>query len=84
MVGNYNIVNNNINFVAAPFGKIPVNTTGGDPELRDFTGLTTSSTFQGRVFLRTALSTLQMRLTIITMCLMISHLLSMELQLISL
>ncbi len=54
MVGNYNIVNNNINFVAAPFGKIPVNTTGGDPELRDFTGLTTSSTFQGRVFLRTA------------------------------
>ena len=54
MIGNYNIVNNNINFVDAPFGKIPVNTTGGDPELRDFTGLTTSSTFQGRVFLRTA------------------------------
>ena len=50
--GNYNIVNNTLNFVEAPFGNIPLSSTTNPPDERDYTGITTSSTFQARVFLR--------------------------------
>ena len=50
--GNYNITNNTLNFVEAPYGNIPLSTTTASPEERDWTGISTSSTFQGRVFLR--------------------------------
>ena len=50
--GNYNIVNNTLNFVEAPFGNIPIGSTTNPPNERDWTGITTSSTFQGRVFIR--------------------------------
>ena len=52
--GNYNIKDNSINFVSAPFGNIPLSTTTGDPNDRDWTGITTSSMFQGRTFMKRA------------------------------
>ena len=51
--GNYNIVNNVIYFPVAPFGVSPVsNPDNPDPEERDYTGIETFSTFDGRVFIR--------------------------------
>ena len=51
--GNYNIVNNTIHFVDAPFGLTPIGTTTNeDPNERDWLGIATHSTFQGRTFLR--------------------------------
>ena len=50
--GNYNIVNNTLNFVESPYGNIPIGSTTNPPDERDWTGISTSSTFQGRVFIR--------------------------------
>ena len=50
--GNYNIVENTINFIEAPYGKNPISTSTAAPEYRDWTGITTSSSFNGRVFTR--------------------------------
>jgi hypothetical protein len=50
--GNYTITENTINFVDAPQGPTPIGTTTGDPDDRDYVGLTTFSTFQGRTFIR--------------------------------
>ena len=50
--GNYNIVNNQISFAEAPYGKTPFSSTTNPPSERDFSGITTFSTFSGRVFLR--------------------------------
>ena len=50
--GSYNIVDNTINFYTAPQGPTPIGTTTNSPDERDFTGITTFSTFQGRTFLR--------------------------------
>ena len=52
--GNYNIVGNRIHFAGAPFGKNPIGTVTNPPDSRDFSGITTSSSFQGRTFLRNA------------------------------
>ena len=53
--GNYNIVENTINFIEAPYGNTPIGTTTNpDPDEYDWTGITTSSSFQGRSFQRTA------------------------------
>ena len=52
--GNYRINNNSLNFVEAPFGNIPLSTTTGNPNERDWTGITTSSMFQGRTFMKRA------------------------------
>ena len=53
--GNYNIVGGSINFASAPFGNIPIGTaTNVDPDERDWTGITSSSTFQGRTFMKRA------------------------------
>jgi len=54
VVGNYNIVGNTLNFVEAPYGNTPIGTITNPPDQRDFTGITTSSNFQGRSFMRTA------------------------------
>ncbi len=54
VVGNYNIVGNKLNFVEAPYGNTPIGTITNPPDQRDYTGITTSSTFQGRSFMRTA------------------------------
>ena len=50
--GDYNIVGNNINFITAPKGPTPLSSTANRPDERDWTGITTFSTFQGRTFLR--------------------------------
>ena len=50
--GNYNIVENQLNFVEAPYGKIPLSSTTNAPDDRDWTGISTSSSFQGRTFMR--------------------------------
>lgn len=53
--GNYNIVGNNLNFASAPYGNTPLSTTSAaSPDDRDWTGITTSSSFQGRTFMRRA------------------------------
>ena len=54
VTGNYNIVDNTINFVTAPQGPIPISSTTNPPESRDWVGITTFSTFQGRTFMRGA------------------------------
>ena len=50
--GNYNITENILNFVEAPYGKIPLSTTTNPPDSRDWSGISTSSSFQGRSFMR--------------------------------
>ena len=52
--GNYNIVNNTLNFADPPIGPTPIGTPTNPPDDRDWTGLTTFSTFQGRSFMRSA------------------------------
>ena len=52
--GDYNIVENTINFVDAPLGPTPISSTTNPPESRDWVGITTFSTFQGRSFMRGA------------------------------
>jgi hypothetical protein len=56
VVGNYNIVDNTLNFAAAPFGPKPVGKETNRPDSRDFSGITTFSTFSGRVFLRSGVT----------------------------
>ena len=53
--GNYNIINNKLNFVEAPFGNTPIGSTTNPPDERDWTGVTTSSSFQGRSFMRSGI-----------------------------
>ena len=55
IVGNYNIVDNVLNFVEAPFGNTPIGSTTNPPDERDWTGITTSSSFQGRSFIRSGI-----------------------------
>ena len=52
VIGNYNIVDNTLNFVEAPYGNIPLSTSTNSPDERDWLGISTSSSFQGRTFLR--------------------------------
>ena len=52
--GNYNIVDGILNMSAAPHGKTPLSSTTNEPDDRDWVGITTSSTFQGRTFMRGA------------------------------
>ena len=52
--GNYNIVDNVINFVEAPYGKSPIGTITNPPDERDWTGITTSSSFGGRAFMKSS------------------------------
>ena len=54
VTGNYNIVDNTLNFITAPFGKTPLGTSTNPPDEQDWTGITTSSKFQGRSFMRSA------------------------------
>ena len=49
--GNYNIVDNFINFATAPYGPQPL-VNESDPDERDWTGITTYSKFNGRTFIR--------------------------------
>ena len=55
MGGNYNIVENTVHFVEAPYGKTPLSTTTGAPDERYWVGVTTFSSFQGRTFMRSGI-----------------------------
>ncbi len=50
LFGSYNIVNNTINFIDPPFGPTPF--TSNKPNEVDWVGITTYSSFGGRIFLR--------------------------------
>ena len=52
VIGNYNIVDNVLNFVSAPYGNIPLSSITNPPDERDWEGVSTRSTFQGRTFTR--------------------------------
>tara|TARA_B100001142_G_scaffold131600_1_gene133153 strand:+ start:4547 stop:16651 length:12105 start_codon:yes stop_codon:yes gene_type:complete len=52
--GNYNIVGNSIIFSSPPYGNIPLSSTTNPPDERDWTGITSSSSFQGRTFMKRA------------------------------
>ena len=52
VIGNYNVVDNTINFVAAPSGNVPLSTTTNRPDERDWVGISTGSSFEGRMFMR--------------------------------
>ena len=56
--GNYAVVRNSLHFIEGPWGNLPVGlgTTAQDAGEVDYTGLTTSSRFSGRIFLRSALN----------------------------
>jgi len=54
--GNYNIVENEISFIEAPPGKNPIGSITNPPDSRDFVGITTSSSFQGRVLTRSGVT----------------------------
>jgi hypothetical protein len=53
--GNYNIVDNVLNFVDAPYGNIPLSSTTNLPDERDWIGISTGSKFQGRSFIRSGI-----------------------------
>ena len=50
--GTYNITNNILNFVEAPKGNIPFGTSTNYPDDRDWSGISSPSSFSGRVFLQ--------------------------------
>jgi len=50
--GDYNIVGSTLNFLDAPFGRSPIGTSFGPTDRRDFTGISSSSSFSGRTFMR--------------------------------
>ena len=54
IIGNYNIQDNQLHFAAAPYGAYPLSTTSGPVDERDWTGVTTHTTFSGRIFTRTS------------------------------
>jgi hypothetical protein len=56
VTGDYNIVDNVLNFISAPYGSTPIGTITNPPDQRDYNGITTHSTFSGRVFLRSGIS----------------------------
>ena len=56
ITGEYNIVDNSINFITAPYGNVPIGSTTNPPSERDWTGITTGSSFHGRTFLRSGIT----------------------------
>ena len=50
--GNYNIIDNTLHFAEAPYGPDPISSTTNAPDDRDWTGISTHSSFQGRTFMR--------------------------------
>jgi hypothetical protein len=55
IIGNYNIVGNKIYFSAAPYGLTPAPLLTDSLDEQDYLGLQVSSTFDGRVFLRSGI-----------------------------
>jgi hypothetical protein len=56
VLGNYNIVDNVLNFAEAPFGNLPLSAATNRPDERDWVGISTGSSFQGRSFMRSGIT----------------------------
>ena len=56
VLGNYNIVDNVLSFAEAPFGNIPLSSPTNRPDERDWVGIATGSSFQGRSFMRSGIT----------------------------
>lgn len=56
VTGNYNINNNIINFSEAPYGKVPFLNIANRFDELDYVGIETSSSFSGRVFMRSGIT----------------------------
>jgi hypothetical protein len=56
VLGNYNIIDNKLYFTEAPFGEVPFINQTDRPDEQDYTGISTGSSFNGRVFLRSGIS----------------------------
>ena len=52
VTGDYNIIDNVLTFIEAPSGKFPLGGETNTPNERDWTGISTGSSFHARVFLR--------------------------------
>jgi hypothetical protein len=50
--GDYNITENTLNFIDAPYGLTPISSTTNPTPERDWTGISTRSSFNGRSFMR--------------------------------
>ena len=55
VTGDYNIVDNILTFIEAPSGNIPLGGETNSPDERDWTGISTGSSFHARVFLRSGI-----------------------------
>lgn len=55
LVGDYNIVESDIFFTEAPYGKVPFANPSLRADEQDYIGISTSSTFNGRVFIRSGI-----------------------------
>ena len=55
VTGDYNIVDNVLTFIEAPSGNIPLGGETNIPDERDWTGISTGSSFHARVFLRSGI-----------------------------
>ena len=55
VTGDYNIVDNVLTFIEAPSGNIPLGGETNTPDERDWTGISTGSSFHARVFLRSGI-----------------------------
>lgn len=53
--GDYNIVGSTLSFLDPPFGRSPIGTSVGPTDRRDFIGITSSSSFSGRTFMRSGI-----------------------------
>jgi hypothetical protein len=54
--GDYNIVDNTIHFITAPYGPTPIGTITNPPDSRDYVGIETRSKFSGRSFIRSGIT----------------------------
>ena len=53
--GNYNIIDNVLNFSESPYGNISLNSATNLPDERDWVGISSGSSFQGRSFIRSGI-----------------------------
>ncbi len=56
VVGNYNITDSVLHFAEAPYGRQPIGSTTNPPDERDWEGISASSSFQGRMFMRSGVT----------------------------
>ena len=56
VTGDYNVTGNVLNFVEAPFGVTPLSNPFNRPNERNWIGISTGSSFQGRVFMRSGVT----------------------------